>query len=284
MNNGRHGVPDTHVWDPALGRYLAEGSDPGALLKRAAPARTPAQALVIARQTSRALRQLEARQATQPATQPQPEPAEPSHPSGLHVLPPQPAGACIICGATKQVRFYITGYHCTHHTPPDRVDYYGLAVPINHTAYDPERLAKHQAAQRTARLRPPPPEDSPIRGWCERCQNGWPLNDASEIGPSSAVHYQTVHADGGWLVGPKGGAAERTCAPCGGESPGGFRIVNGKEIQLPGKGEPFGPTFASARHDLCQNGERRGRYTIRCDCQHRTGKQPPTTPPKQVTA
>lgn len=36
--NGRHGVPDTHVFDPAAGKYLAPGGDPGALGKRPAPA------------------------------------------------------------------------------------------------------------------------------------------------------------------------------------------------------------------------------------------------------
>jgi hypothetical protein len=37
--NGRHGVPDTHVWNPETGKYLAPGGDPGAMLKRTAAER-----------------------------------------------------------------------------------------------------------------------------------------------------------------------------------------------------------------------------------------------------
>lgn len=197
----------------------------------------------------------------------------------LVIAPNAPAsaipGVCGICSITDGVRFYQPGYRCPEHKPAPRTDFYGIQIPMTERHYDPDRL------ERLGQAKPPftvqyAPDDSPIAAICNRrpCDNlRIPVLRASDIPLVWEGHYRTRHSDTGWIVGPRGGSEERLCGPCGGESPGGFARVDGKEVELPPKGQQFGATFSSSRHDLCLDGTKRGRYVIHCDCQHRTGDQ-----------
>lgn len=198
---------------------------------------------------------------------------------GNVAAPPVKVNTCLVCGETgRTVHLYRDGYRCPHHPSPRANDnFWGLhSIPNGWT--DPRRPGQADRIRRAATYTgwsfTDPPLDSETRAACIYCVRWFPLHHPADAALALNGHEALHHLP--WLLGGRGGITYRldqngqaranVCDPCQGISPGGFTEDN---IQLPPKGQPFGLTFQSRRCSLCQNGQRRGRYTIICNCRHR---------------